>query len=249
MAGRSLIRALAGAALCLSPALLPVAAADDGGDPDARALAREAQRNLRDADSLRLKLTDRAAAGRGKEVASMDLALDRRGNCAGAFRMGADGGRFEIVKRGAEVWMKADRNYWKAQLPGHGAETADLVRDRYVHGTTDESAFEDFGRVCDLKEFQKDLTLESPDESLTKDGRTTVDGVRVITLRGTEDGVPTTLYITSDRPHLLVESVQKGAGTDRTAGISDYGRPVPSDTPAPDDSVDLSDLERESGTA
>ncbi len=50
----------------------------------------------------------------------MDLALDRRGDCVGTYRMGSDGGTFEIVKRGDEVWMKADWDYWKNQLPGEG---------------------------------------------------------------------------------------------------------------------------------
>ncbi|GAA2204156.1 hypothetical protein [Streptomyces bangladeshensis] len=243
MARRSLIRAGVSALLVLSPAAVTAAAAEDGGDPDARELAREAERNLRDADSLRLVLTDRTAMRSSDRLASMDLALDRRGDCVGTYRMGSDGGTFEIVKRGDEVWMKADWDYWKNQLPGEGEEAADLVRDRYVHGTTDERAFEDFTGACDLMRLQKDLTLDAT----SKGGRTTVDGKDVITLRGEEDGVPTTLYITADRPHVLVKSVQKGDGTDRTVRVSGYGEPVPSDTPAPRDSVDLSDLEKESG--
>ncbi|MFJ4522453.1 hypothetical protein ACIP4Y_16125 [Streptomyces sp. NPDC088810] len=247
MAGRSLICAGASALLVLSPALVTAATADDGGDADARELVREAQRNVLDATSLRLTLTDRAAAGNSEKLTSMDLTLDRTGNCVGSFRMGRGGGSFDIVKRGDEVWMKADRAYWKTQLHGQGDETADLVRDRYVHGTTNESTFKDFGHACDLKALQKGLSLDtSSDESLTKDGRAKVDGLDVITLRGKEDGVPTTLYITADSPHRLVRSVQKGGGTDETTGVSDYGEPVPSRTPAPGDSVDLSDLEHES---
>ncbi|MEU6591243.1 hypothetical protein ABZ923_18825 [Streptomyces sp. NPDC046881] len=251
MAGRSLIgvgvSVLLAVSPVLSPALVTAATADDGGDGDARALVREAQRNVLDATSLRLTLTDRAAAGSGGKLASMDLTLDRDGNCVGSFRMGRGGGGFDIVKRGDELWMKADRAYWKAQLHDLGDEAADLVRDRYVHGTTHESPFNDLGHACDLRALQKELSRDtSSEESLTKDGRTRVDGLDVITLRGTADGVPTTLYITADSPHRLVRSVQKGNGTDETTGVSDYGKPVPSRTPAPGDSVDLSDLQHES---
>ncbi|WP_053707823.1 hypothetical protein [Streptomyces sp. NRRL B-3648] len=246
MAGRFLIRAGVSALLVLSPALPPAlataATADGTGDPGAQALGREAERNLRDAHSLRLTLTDRTASGHRDGLASMDMALDRRGNCVASFRMGANGGSFDIVKRGDEVWMKADWDYWKSQLPGDGNETADLVRDRYVHGSTDESAFKDFADACDLKAFQKDITVDVT----SVDGRTRLGGVDVYRLRGEEEGVPTTVYITAGRPHRLVRSDQKGDGTDRTAAVSDYGKPVPSHTPAPRDSVDLSDLEHES---
>ncbi|QTE00431.1 hypothetical protein [Streptomyces cyanogenus] len=248
MAGGSLIRAGVSALLVLSPALGTTATADDGGDGNAGALVREAQRNVLDATSLRLTLTDRAAAGKSAEVASMDLTLDRDGNCVGSFRMGRGGGSFDVVKRGDEVWMKADRAYWRSQLHDQGNKAADVVRDRYVHGTTNEGTFKDFAHACDLKALQKELSLNtSSDDSMRTDGRTKIHGVDVIRLRGTEDGVPTTLYITTDSPHRLVEAVQKGDGTDDTAGVSDYGKPVPSRTPAPGDSVDLSDLEKESG--
>ncbi|MBL1081394.1 hypothetical protein JK359_05275 [Streptomyces actinomycinicus] len=246
MAGRSRICAVASAALLFSPALTTAAAADDGDGPDAQALAEEAQRNAEDADSLRLELEDRAAADKRSEPKSMDLTLDRQGNCVGALAFGADGGTSEFVKQGDEVWMKGDRAYWKAQDPDGGTETADLLQDRYVHGTTDEKEFKDFEDVCDLRAFQKDLAVDSFDRTPTKGEATTLDDVAVIPVRGEMDGVATTLYITSDAPHLLVESVQKGDGTDETSTFSDYDEPVPSATPAPDQSVDLSDLDRES---
>ncbi|GGS65227.1 hypothetical protein [Streptomyces cinerochromogenes] len=242
MARRSLICAGVSVLLALSPALATAAAADDSGDPQVRELGHEAERNLRDADSLRLTLTDRTASGSRDKLAWMDMFLDRRGNCVASFRMGGNGGTFDLVKRGDEVWMKADWDYWKSQLPGEN-ETADLVRNRWVHGTTDESAFKDFTGACDLKAFQEDITVDVT----SNEGRSTVDGTDVYRLSGEEEGIPTTVYITVDSPHLLIRSDQKGDGTDRTAGVSDYNEPVPSGTPGPRDSVDLSDLEQESG--
>ena len=97
MAPRVLIATAAGAALLLSPGLVPlapglapVAAADD---PSARELADQAKKNLLDAESVRLKLTDRSAGTRTSRTqpVSMDLALDQDGNCAGTMRMGSGG--------------------------------------------------------------------------------------------------------------------------------------------------------------
>ncbi|KUO21733.1 N-acetyltransferase [Streptomyces dysideae] len=84
-----------------------------------------------------MKLTDRSAATRTSRTqpTSMDLALDRDGNCVGTMEMGSDGGSVEIVKRGEEVWMKPDTAFWKAQVPGgEGDEVAELFKNRYIHG-------------------------------------------------------------------------------------------------------------------
>ena len=246
MAGRLLICATASVTLLLSPALARAAAADDTGDPSARELSREAEDHLLHTPSLHMMWTDRAAATKKEEVESMDLALDREGNCVGTVRMGAHGGGFEIVKRGDEVWMKADRAYWKAVLPGSdGTTAAELFKDRYVHGTTHDSTFGDWDDICDLSHIQEELTPESSDEEqLTKGDRTTVDGISVIPLKGEEeDGKPITVYVTSDSPHLAVEVTEKADDTDLTVKLSDYGEPVPSATPAARESVDVSKLE------
>ncbi|ANP49002.1 hypothetical protein J2Z21_002417 [Streptomyces griseochromogenes] len=244
MAGRPLICAAASVALLLTPALAAAAPADDTGDPGARELAREAEDHLLHTHSLHMTWTDRTAATKKGEVESMDLALDRDGNCVGTVRKGADGGAVEIVKRGDEVWMKADRAYWKAELSGsEGNAAAEMFKDRYVHGTTHDGPLKSWGKACDLNAFQKDMTGSFDEESLAKGDRTEVDGIPVIPLKGEEDGTPFTLYVTSDSPHLLVGGTLKGDGTDLTVKFSDYGEPVPSATPSVKESVDVSKLE------
>lgn len=244
MAGRSLIRAALSATLLLPSALATSATADGTGDPGARELAREAEDHLLHTHSLHMTWTDRAAAGKKGEVEAMDLALDRDGNCVTTARLGAHGGTVMIVKRGDDVWMKADRAYWKAEFPGsEGSEAAELFKDRYIHGTTHDSALKDWGEACDLNAFQKELAESFDEASLTKGDRTEVDGITVIPLKGEEDGKVSTLYITSDSPHLLVGGTEKGHDTDLTVKLSDYGEPVPSATPAANESVDVSKLD------
>ncbi|NEA99851.1 hypothetical protein [Streptomyces sp. SID13726] len=247
MARRVLVCTAASAALLLSPALVPVAAAAD--DPSARELVDQAKENLLDARSVHLELTDRGADTRTSKTqpTSMDLALDQDGNCAGSLRMGSGGGSVEIVKRGDEVWMKPDTAFWKAQVPGaQGDAVAELFKNRYIHGSTNDAMLKGMADTCDLTSFQKDITDDSSDAGrLTKGAETKVDGTDVIPLKGTSEGKQAVLYVTSDAPHRLVRATQKGGGTDMTLSFSDYGKPVPSKTPSADDSVDVGKLQDE----
>ncbi|KOG34058.1 lipoprotein [Streptomyces resistomycificus] len=247
MASKAWVCAAAGAALLLSSA---PAAAGDADDLSARELATQAKDHLLDVESVHLKLTDRGADARtsGTQPTSMDLSLDQAGDCVGTMRMGSDGGSVEIVKQGDEVWMKPDTAFWKAQVPGsEGDAVAKLFGNRYIHGSTDDAMLKGMADICDLTAFQKDVDTAGPsgDTPLTKGEETTVDDTRVIPLKGSEDGMRTTLYVTSDAPHRLVSATQKGAGTDMTLAFTDYDKPVPTKTPPAEDSVEVGKLREE----
>ncbi len=244
MAVRALISAAVGATLLLAP----TAAAVD--DPTAQELAEEAESNLLDAKSVHLKLTDRSAGTETSRTqpTSMELSLDRSGNCVGTMEMGSDGGSVEIVKRGDEVWMKPDTAFWKAQVPGgEGDAVAELFEDRYIHGSTDDALLKGMADTCDLSNFQRDVDSGSSPgtTSLKKGEETTRGGVDVIPLTGEVDGARTTLYVTADSPHLLVEAGQRGEDIDVRLRFSEYDEPVPSRTPSADDTVDIDKLQDE----
>ncbi|MET7473153.1 hypothetical protein ABZT17_02130 [Streptomyces sp. NPDC005648] len=264
MAGRAvgpkgLVCAVAGAGLALSPALVPglvpalvpaPAVADDGGGASAQQLAQEAKKNLLDAKSVRLKLTDHSAgtAASRTQPVFMDLALDQHGNCAGIMRMAAKGGSVELIKRGEQVWMKPDTAFWKAQVPGsQGAAVAELFKNRYIHGSTKDALLKGLADTCDLSAFQKQVDTGSSahDRTLTKGAETTIDGTKVVPLKGTEAGRRSVLYVTSKAPHRLVRAAQRGGGTDMTLDFTDYGKPVPSKTPPASQSVDIGKLQQE----
>ncbi|MEU0003093.1 hypothetical protein ABZ079_01980 [Streptomyces sp. NPDC006314] len=264
MAGRSVLCAAAGitAALLLSPAPATAAHADapavartdaaaavhaDDSGPSARALADEARANLLKARSVHLTFTDHHTRGGRATPASMDLDLDRAGNCVGRLMMSAGGGSVELVKRGDQVWMKPDTTFWKAQVPGRQGETvAEVFKDRYIHGSTHDSALRGMAGTCDLTAFQQRAAAGSAHGAkLTKGKETTRDGTKVIPLKGMKDGKKTVMYVTSALPHQLVEATRKGAGTDQSLTFTDYDEPVPSATPAANDSVDVSRLLRE----
>lgn len=234
------------AVLLLSPALI---AADDGDDLTARQLADQAKDNLLDAESVRLRLTDRGTSATTSKTqpTSMDLTLDQDGNCVGSMRMGSGGGTVEIVKRGDEVWMKPDRTFWKAQVPGsQGDAVAELFEDRYIHGSTNDAMLKGMADTCDLTSFQEEVEGDGSEETPLKKGEeTTVDGTKVIPLTGTEDGKKAVLYVTSDSPHQLVRATQRGDGTNTTLTFTDYDKPVPTTTPSADESVDVGKLQEE----
>ncbi|WP_329335577.1 hypothetical protein OG866_16875 [Streptomyces sp. NBC_00663] len=244
MAGKALI--CMAAALLLSPVLM---AADDGDDLTARQLADQAKDEFLDADSVHLKLTDRSTDTRTSttQPTSMDLTLDRDGNCVGSMTMGSHGGSVEIIKQGAEVWMKPDADFWKAQVPGgEGDAVAELFKNRYIHGSTRDAMLKGMADTCDLTSFQKEVAGDEDEaKTLTKGAETTVDGTKVIPLKGMEDGKQAVLYVTSDAPHRLVKATQRGDGTDLTLTFTEYDKPVPTATPSADNSVDVDKLQQE----
>jgi hypothetical protein len=248
MAGRSALCAAASvtAALLLSPALAPAAHAGDDG-PSARALADEARDHLLEARSVHLTFTDRTRNTDRTVPASMDVALDRAGDCVGELVMSAGGGSVELIKRGDQVWMKPDTAFWKAQLPGRqGEAVAEILQDRYIHGSTHDTVLRGMADTCDLSAFQRKAAAgSSHDAKLTKGEETTREGTTVIPLNGTEDGKKTVLYVTSAAPHRLVEATRKGGGTDQSLTFTDYDKPVPSATPPARDSVDVHELQQE----
>ncbi|HZF90891.1 hypothetical protein [Streptomyces sp.] len=259
MARKALTGALASAVLLLSAVspLSPVspfssvpAVASDADGRTAAELAEQAEDNLLDADSVRMTMTDRIAEAEGAatEPSAMDLALDRDGNCVGTIETGGEGdGRVEIVKRGEEVWMKPDAAFWKAQVPGgEGEAVAELLKGRYLHGTTDDPALQGMADVCDLAAFQRDIdTGGSGDAALTKGEETNRQDTAVVPLTSEEGGERTTLYVTADAPHRLIEADQRGDDTDLTLTFEDYDKPVPAGTPRPAETVDIGKLEEE----
>ena len=68
-----------------------------------------------------------------------------------------------------------------------------------------------------------------------------------MTVTGTKDGQPATLYVaTTGKPYPL-RLVRSGTDTAKI-GFKDFGVPVPTTTPSPDQSIDLDQLNKEIGS-
>lgn len=228
--------------LLFSPGLGGVSAAQTGGNPDPQRLAAQAQQGLRKAVSVRLNYADRSrtAMSSSRLPTSMNLALDRRGNCAGTMTLGGHGGSVEIIKRGTAVWLKPDQTFWKAELPGERGVTASRqFKDRYIHGSTTDQLLSGIANTCDLQELQKAATVSVP-SSLTEGLATKLNGTRVVPLSFRVNGLTSTLYVTTDRPHRLYRASQTGPGTDLSLTFTDYNKPVHATAPPAKQSVDIS---------
>ncbi|WP_425825127.1 hypothetical protein [Streptomyces fractus] len=237
--------------VCASLLSAGPAVADDGDakDQSAQELAEAAKKELLDAKSVHLTMRNSADDRDTRTPALVDLRLDEKGNCNGELRMGtggAEGGRVDLVKRGDEVWLKPDATFWKTQLPGRSGElAAELIGDRYVHGTTDDPLLEGLSGTCDLDSFRgrlKDGSDRATKDELTKGDQKKVAGTEVVPLTSGNSKDRITLYVTADEPHRLVRATEKGSAESLSMTLTDYGKPVPKKTPSADDSIDVSDL-------
>ncbi|MFI9047801.1 hypothetical protein [Streptomyces sp. NPDC053427] len=240
-----------GAALIAGPAWTGVAAAAGPADGEGDLAGKTAQQvsdaslhELLGAKSLRLRTQSTTDPGK------LDLALDRDGNCAGTISKGSYG-RVDLVKRGKQVWMKPDAAYWKTQLPGkEGAAAARKYQGRYLHGTTDDTFLQSLATACDLTTFQKAAANPTnpppsghPTSHLTKGKPTVEEGTRVLPVVKKTDGVTQTLYVAIDGTHYPRKLTAEANHETGTVLLSDYDKPVPSKTPPPGKTVDISALE------
>ncbi|KUL36522.1 hypothetical protein ADL22_24010 [Streptomyces sp. NRRL F-4489] len=258
---RSVAFGAAGAAvalMCTAGAAVPAGtapsgtapAAGGGGEGDlagksAQQISDDALHQLTGATSLRLRTST------STDDTQLDLTLDRSGNCAGHISKGPLG-RVDLIKRGKDVWLKPDAAFWKSQLPGdEGAAAARDYRDRYLHGTTDDSFLQSLAAACDLTAFQKSMTPPPPDPqgpsqpsvTLTKGAPTTREGTRVLPIVKKAGGATQTLYVAVEGRHYPTELTTEVDGETGTIRLGDYDRPVPSATPDPGRTADISVLE------
>ncbi|MCX4392655.1 hypothetical protein [Streptomyces sp. NBC_01767] len=219
------------------------ARADDGIDKlSAQQIADRSRDALLSARSLHLSA--RGELGDNSPPMALDLTLDRDGNCTGSVDLGKSQGSVRIVKRGDDIWVKPDANFWKNQVPGGGSAFAAILNGRYMKGSADDPRLRDLANGCDLDTFRK-LVGDNADNdrgTLNKGRRTTLDGAPVVPLTRMRDGrTLTTDVAATGKPYPLRITVQ-GAGADAVVGFSAFDKPVPTTTPPPDQTYDISAL-------
>ncbi|MCK7622958.1 hypothetical protein MUU72_07580 [Streptomyces sp. RS10V-4] len=240
------------AAMCTAGAAAPAAGGGGEGDlagESAQQISDDALHQLAGATSLRLRTST------STDDTALDLTLDRAGNCAGNISRGRLG-RVDLIKRGKDVWLKPDAAFWKSQLPGEeGADAARTYRDRYLHGTTDDSFLQSVAAACDLTAFQRSMAPRPPDPqgadpqdpspsaTLTKGAPTTRDGTRVLPIVKKAGDATQTLYVAVQGRHYPTELTTEVDGETGTIRLGAYDRPVPSHTPDPSRTADISVLE------
>ncbi|MFG2628116.1 hypothetical protein [Streptomyces sp. NPDC048473] len=220
-----------------------VARADNGIDTlSAQQIADRSRDALLSVHSVHL--STRGHLDSGSPSVALDLTLDRDGNCNGSVDLGKNQGSVRIVKRGDDIWVKPDANFWKNQVPGGGSAFAAILNGRYMKGSADDPRLRDVANGCDLDTFQK-LVSDNADNdrgTLNKGRKTTLGGASVVPLTRLRDGQTLTTYVAATGKPYPLRITVRGGGANAIVGFSAFDKPVPTATPPPDQTFDISAL-------
>ncbi|WP_431043888.1 hypothetical protein ACQUSR_19645 [Streptomyces sp. P1-3] len=203
-------------------------------------IADKAKNELTSATSVRMN----AEGKDGGQSMKMNMLMDNKGDCRGSMTMGSQGS-FEIVKLGDKVWMKPDAQFMKTMF-GEDAEVTKLLTGKWMYGsTTTDKDLKDMADVCDLKSVQASAAGSTEqNKSFTKGTVTTLDGHQVIPVSGKNgSGEPITLSVALEGKPYPVKVVKTGADS-TTSTLSDYNKPVGTETPPETESIDMAELEK-----
>ncbi|MHB9851706.1 hypothetical protein ACSYGO_20980 [Streptomyces krungchingensis] len=197
-----------------------------GGD-----IADRAVKATTGATSLRMKgdIPDDEDGG----TIRIDMALDKKGRCAGTMSMNGQG-KADLIKTGDTIYMKYDEKFLRAQGKGQSKSETDgvveLLADKWTKMAATGSDAKDIAGFCDLDSVL--AGAEDVNSDATRGKTTTVEGTPAIILHEKDGKDRYTLYIaTEGKPYLLrVDSTS--AKDPGTLTFSDYDKPVPAQKPA-----------------
>ncbi|MGV9913470.1 hypothetical protein [Streptomyces tendae] len=181
---------------------------------------------------------------------NLDVALDRKGGCAGT--MGVDDqGQMELIRTGDTLYLKLDKQFLrtldKGEPQADNEALAILLAGRWTSMPADGPDAKAMTSFCDLDKLLDDGGEggESGDgtrSELTRGKVTTVDGTPAITLHETTGSHRTTLYVaTEGKPFLL--RVESGFEQEsHTLTLTGFDEPVPTKAPS-GEVIDLDDLD------
>ncbi|THA22609.1 hypothetical protein E6R18_33600 [Streptomyces sp. A1277] len=224
-------------------ALGGVAHAEDIDHLTAQQIADRSRDALLGAHSLHV--TTRGDLGRGGKPMSLDLTLDRDGNCNGSVDLGRSQGSVLIVKRGDDVWLKPDADFWKNQVPNGGSAFAAILGDRYLKAPADNPRLRGLTKTCDLDTVQKLVSDNANDDSgtLNKGPKTTLGKASVVPLTRMRGNTTLTVDVAATgKPYPLRLTLHGDDGADAVVNLSDFDEPVPRTTPSRSESFDVSAL-------
>ncbi|WP_151477004.1 hypothetical protein [Streptomyces albicerus] len=162
---------------------------------------------------------------------SLDMALDKKGQCAGTISEGQ--GKTDLIKTGDTLYLRYDEKFLRAQGKSDPkAETdavVEMLAGKWTKMAATGSDAKEMASFCDL-----DTTLsefEDGSSNATRGKTTTVDGTPAIVLRE-KDGKDTyTLYVATEGKPYLLKVVSKTAEDPGTVTYSDFDKPVPAEAP------------------
>ncbi|WP_432163073.1 hypothetical protein [Streptomyces tendae] len=167
----------------------------------------------------------------------IDIALDRRGDCAGTMGMNGQG-EAELIKTGDTLYLKYDERFLRAQSKGEPqADTEALVSllaGRWTKMSAGGADAKEMAGFCDLDKLLEDAGDSNDDTptTVTRGKATTVDGTPAFTLYETDGSERNTVYVaTEGKPYLL--RFESGSKQEPGAlSFTGYDEPVPAESPS-----------------
>ncbi|WP_128375879.1 hypothetical protein [Streptomyces cavernae] len=236
------MRRTALAALCLAAAAItgltgclpgaePKAAAEPEG-PFAGLTGGEIADRAVEATSNASSLRMRGDITEDGQPMSLDMALDRKGRCAGSMALKKEG-KADLIKSADTLYMRYDEAFLRAQSKGEPKAETDAAVDMLAGKWTKMSAkgtdAKDMAGFCDLDTVLADFDDVSSDAARGK--TTTVDGVPAIVLNEKDGADRYTLYVATEGKPYLLKVVSHSAKDPGTVTFTDYDKPVPAETP------------------
>ncbi|MFJ7903391.1 hypothetical protein ACIQ6V_23345 [Streptomyces sp. NPDC096198] len=179
-----------------------------------------------------LRLTGDVPDDESSGTIRIDMALNKKGECAGTMAMGGQG-KAQLIKTGDTVYMKYDEAFLRAQGKGDSTSDTDAVVAMMAGKWTKMSAkgkdAKDIAGFCDLNTVLGDTRDLNSDA--TRSTTTTLDGTPAIVLHEKDGKDLYTLYVaTQGKPYLLkiTSTSKKDPGT---LTFGDYEQRVPADKP------------------
>ncbi|MFD7467511.1 hypothetical protein [Streptomyces tendae] len=198
-------------------------------------ISERALKATTEARSLRMSGTvpDEESGGTIK----IDIALDRRGDCAGTMGMNGQG-EAELIKTGDTLYLKYDERFLRAQSKGEPqADTEALVSllaGRWTKMSAGGADAKEMAGFCDLDKLLENAGGSGDDApaKVTRGRATTVDGEPAFTLYETDGSERNTVYVaTEGKPYLL--RFESGSKQEPGAlSFTGYDEPVPAESPS-----------------
>ncbi|MFJ3672320.1 hypothetical protein ACIPSE_38275 [Streptomyces sp. NPDC090106] len=166
---------------------------------------------------------------------TIDMALDKKGDCAGTMSFSGQG-EAELIKTGDTVYMKYDEKFLRAQSKGEPAADVDaavsLLAGKWTKMSAKGEDAQDIAGFCDLDTVLGDAEDTASD---ARRGETaTVDGTPAIVLHEQDGKDRLKVYVATEGEPYVLRVDSESAKDPGSLTLSDFGKPVPAHKPSGD---------------
>lgn len=201
----------------------------------ADAIAAEAVKATRDADSVRISGTSRA---QGTPAAvKTEFQVDEKDNCLGTLSM--NDAKADVRQAGQNVYVRGNERFWQNALQGRpGTDSAiDRLQGKWVKSEPGDKSTRG---MCDKQALLAAMDSDKSERDGMRRGAVTeVDGEDALTLTKQQaDGEKLTLYVATEGDPYILKAVSEGGEQPGETLFSDYNEKVEVEQPPAGEVVD-----------